>query len=151
MDEASGGGWVELRDDGSLNGGEFGFHNGYESSFIARPWTTSSKVCQNGRSRIEQAVGKLKRFKRIALVYAARKPNENSLRRPLHLDKIRPHRLEFILKFPDFFFIPFLDQISGFLGIKFAVGFTLSGDSIVRQLIAAAIANPVQYIRHIFI
>jgi len=35
MDEASGEGWVELQDDGSLNG-EIAFHHGDESTFRAR-------------------------------------------------------------------------------------------------------------------
>jgi len=41
MDEASGEGWAELQDDGSLNG-EISFHHGDESSFIATRWTSST-------------------------------------------------------------------------------------------------------------
>lgn len=41
MDEASGQGWAELQDDGSLNG-EISFHHGDESSFIATSWTSST-------------------------------------------------------------------------------------------------------------
>ena len=37
MDEASGDGWAELQDDGSLSG-EIGFHNGDESAFVATRW-----------------------------------------------------------------------------------------------------------------
>jgi hypothetical protein len=44
MDEASGGGSAELQKDGSLTG-EIRFHNGDDSTFIARPWTTSSTAC----------------------------------------------------------------------------------------------------------
>lgn len=41
MDEASGEGWAELQDDGSLNG-EISFHHGDESTFIAIRWTSST-------------------------------------------------------------------------------------------------------------
>ena len=44
MDQTSGRGWVELQDDGSLEG-EISFHNGDEATFIARPWNTSSTAC----------------------------------------------------------------------------------------------------------
>ena len=44
MDPASGDGWAELRDDGSLKG-EICFHDGDEITFIARPWKTSSTAC----------------------------------------------------------------------------------------------------------
>ena len=44
MDEASGTGWVELRDDGFLKG-EIRLHNGDDISFIARRQTTSSTAC----------------------------------------------------------------------------------------------------------
>ena len=44
MDEASGSGWVELRDDGSLEG-EIHLHNGDEIPFIAHQQTTSSTSC----------------------------------------------------------------------------------------------------------
>jgi len=44
MDPTSGDGWVELQDDGSLEG-EICFHNGDEATFIARPTTTSSTAC----------------------------------------------------------------------------------------------------------
>jgi hypothetical protein len=37
MDEASGDGFAELEDDGSLTG-EIRFHNGDDSAFKARPW-----------------------------------------------------------------------------------------------------------------
>jgi hypothetical protein len=37
MDEASGDGWAELQANGSLNG-EICFHNGDESTFMARQW-----------------------------------------------------------------------------------------------------------------
>jgi hypothetical protein len=43
MDEASGDGYAELRDDGSITG-EITFHRGDESSFNAARWT-SSKAC----------------------------------------------------------------------------------------------------------
>ncbi len=41
MDEASGDGWAELQPDRS-HAGEIRFHNGDDSTFIARPWETSS-------------------------------------------------------------------------------------------------------------
>ena len=44
MDEASGDGWAEPQDDGSLTG-KIRFHNGDDSAFIARPWATSSTAC----------------------------------------------------------------------------------------------------------
>ncbi len=44
MDEASGDGWAELQEDGSLTG-EIRFHNGDDSTFIARLWTPSSTTC----------------------------------------------------------------------------------------------------------
>ncbi len=44
MDEAFGEGWAELQPDGSLVG-EIIFHRGDESTFIARPWPTSSAAC----------------------------------------------------------------------------------------------------------
>jgi hypothetical protein len=44
MDEASGDGSAELQKDGSITG-EIRFHNGDDSTFIARPWTTSSTAC----------------------------------------------------------------------------------------------------------
>lgn len=37
MEQTSGEGWAELQPDGSLEG-EISFHNGDESSFIARKW-----------------------------------------------------------------------------------------------------------------
>ena len=42
MDEASGEGWAELQNDGSLIG-EIAFHNGDESSFRARPFSKSGR------------------------------------------------------------------------------------------------------------
>jgi hypothetical protein len=36
-DEVFGEGWVELEDDGSLTG-EFSYHDGDESGFLAQPW-----------------------------------------------------------------------------------------------------------------
>ena len=44
MDEASGDGWAELQEDGSLKG-EIRFHNGDDPAFIARPWQDSSTAC----------------------------------------------------------------------------------------------------------
>ena len=44
MDQASGHGWADLQDDGSLEG-EICFHNGDEVTIIARPWNTSSTAC----------------------------------------------------------------------------------------------------------
>ena len=44
MDHASGHGWADLQDDGTLEG-EICFHNGDETTFIARPWNTSSTAC----------------------------------------------------------------------------------------------------------
>jgi len=44
MDEDSDEGWAELQPDGSLTG-EIQFHNGDESTFIARPWASSSTAC----------------------------------------------------------------------------------------------------------
>ena len=44
MDDASGDGWAELQDDGSVTG-EIRFHNGDDSTFIARPGRTSSTAC----------------------------------------------------------------------------------------------------------
>ena len=41
MDDASGEGWAELHDDGSLRG-EISFHHGDESSFTATRWTSST-------------------------------------------------------------------------------------------------------------
>lgn len=41
MDEASGDGYAELQDDGTLNG-EISFHHGDESTFIATRWTSST-------------------------------------------------------------------------------------------------------------
>ena len=51
-----------------------------------------------GRARIEQAVGKLKRFKRIALrcEKTARTTAPSSPLPRLHLDQIRPHDLGFV-------------------------------------------------------
>jgi hypothetical protein len=51
MDEASGEGWAELQDDGSLNG-EIAFHNGDESSFRARPFSGSApRRARDGSTR----------------------------------------------------------------------------------------------------
>jgi len=44
MDDASGSGWVELRDDGSLKG-EIHLHGGDDIPFIARRQPTSSTAC----------------------------------------------------------------------------------------------------------
>lgn len=44
MDEASGDGWAELQDDGSLEG-EISLENGDDIPFIARRSTTSSTAC----------------------------------------------------------------------------------------------------------
>ena len=44
MDEASGDGWAELQEDGSLEG-EIRFHNGDDATFIAHPSPTSSTAC----------------------------------------------------------------------------------------------------------
>lgn len=44
MDEAFGDGWAELQPDGSIEG-EIEFHNGDQSTFIARPWASSSTAC----------------------------------------------------------------------------------------------------------
>lgn len=44
MEEASGGGWAELREDGSLEG-EICLYNGDDIPFIARRSKTSSTAC----------------------------------------------------------------------------------------------------------
>lgn len=44
MDEASGDGWAELQQDGTLQG-QICFHNGDEADFTAKPWKTSSTAC----------------------------------------------------------------------------------------------------------
>jgi hypothetical protein len=44
MDEASGDGWVELQDDGTLEG-QICFQGGDEADFTAKPWETSSTAC----------------------------------------------------------------------------------------------------------
>jgi hypothetical protein len=44
MDDASGRGWVTLRDDGSLEG-EISVHNADDIPFIARRHQTSSTAC----------------------------------------------------------------------------------------------------------
>jgi hypothetical protein len=44
MDEASGNGWAELQQDGSIEG-EIRIHNGDDIPFIARRQTTSSTTC----------------------------------------------------------------------------------------------------------
>ena len=44
MEEASGDGWAELQEDGSLEG-EICLHNGDDIPFIARPAKTSSTAC----------------------------------------------------------------------------------------------------------
>lgn len=44
MDEVSGDGWAELREDGALEG-EICFQNGDETPFIARRWDNSSTAC----------------------------------------------------------------------------------------------------------
>jgi hypothetical protein len=41
MDEASGNGWAELQEDGTLHG-QICFHGGDEADFIAQPWGTFS-------------------------------------------------------------------------------------------------------------
>ena len=54
------------------------------------------KILYTARARIEQAVGKLKRFKRIALRCKNTAQNYGSLRGSriqLHLGQIRPHGL----------------------------------------------------------
>ncbi len=54
------------------------------------------KALYKARARIEQAIGKLKRFKRIALRCEKTAQNYGSIRRAcsrLHLDQIRPHDL----------------------------------------------------------
>jgi hypothetical protein len=44
MDEASGDGWAELEEDGTLQG-QICFHRGDEIDFIARRWDTFSTAC----------------------------------------------------------------------------------------------------------
>ena len=44
MDEASGNGWAELQEDGTLQG-QICFDGGDEAEFIARRWRTSSAAC----------------------------------------------------------------------------------------------------------
>lgn len=44
MDEASGSGWAELQEDGTLHG-QICFHGADEADFIARPWGTFSAAC----------------------------------------------------------------------------------------------------------
>lgn len=44
MDEATGDGWAELQQNGTLQG-QICFHNGDETDFIAKPWKTSSTAC----------------------------------------------------------------------------------------------------------
>lgn len=44
MNPASGNGWAELQDKGSLEG-EIRFNNGDDVTFVARPWDTSSTAC----------------------------------------------------------------------------------------------------------
>ena len=44
MDEASGDGWAELQDDGTLQG-QICFQRGDETDFIARRWNTFSTAC----------------------------------------------------------------------------------------------------------
>ena len=44
MDEATGGGWAELKPDGSLEG-ELSLQNGNDIPFIARRQKTSSTAC----------------------------------------------------------------------------------------------------------
>ena len=44
MDEATGDGWAELQQDGTLQG-QICSHNGDEADFIAKPWKTSSTAC----------------------------------------------------------------------------------------------------------
>jgi transposase len=51
------------------------------------------KGLYKGRARIEQAVGKLKRFKRIALRCEKTARNYGSFVARLHLDQIRPHSI----------------------------------------------------------
>ena len=67
----------------------------YKSNAINRP-AFFPKILYKARARIEQAVGKLKRFKRIALRCEKTAQNYGFLRRArprLHLDQIRPHGL----------------------------------------------------------
>jgi hypothetical protein len=44
MEEASGDGWAELQEDGTLQG-QIGFQAGDEVDFTAKPWPTSSTAC----------------------------------------------------------------------------------------------------------
>jgi hypothetical protein len=62
---------------------------------IRRIWCPAffPKVLYKGRARIEQAVGKLKRFKRIALRCEKTAQNYGSFVAIVHLDQIRPHSL----------------------------------------------------------
>ena len=55
------------------------------------------KTLYKARARIEQAVGKLKRFKRIALRCEKTAQNVRRARSRLHLDQIRPHGLIAVL------------------------------------------------------
>jgi hypothetical protein len=44
MDEATGEGWADLREDGALEG-EISFQNGDDATFIARRWDSFSTAC----------------------------------------------------------------------------------------------------------
>jgi hypothetical protein len=44
MGLASGHGWADLQDDGSLHG-EICFHNGNDATSVTRSWNTSSTAC----------------------------------------------------------------------------------------------------------
>jgi hypothetical protein len=67
----------------------------YRSNVAAKP-AFFPKTLYKGRARIEQAVGKIKRFKRVVLrcEKTARKLRVVRGPRLLHLDQIRPHGLE---------------------------------------------------------
>ena len=69
----------------------------YKSNAVNRP-VFFPKALYKARARIEQAVGKLKRFKRIALRCEKTAHKLWLFRRArtrLHLDQIRPHDLDF--------------------------------------------------------
>lgn len=44
MEEASGNGWAQLQEDGTLQG-QICFQGGDEADFTAKPWQTSSTAC----------------------------------------------------------------------------------------------------------
>ena len=59
MEEASGDGWAELQEDGTLKG-QICFHGGDEVDFTAKPWRTSSQAA-GGKRKIRRAKGSTSR------------------------------------------------------------------------------------------